>query len=185
MSSNNLSSPEQDETFKEVEACRRLLNLPSNDVALLMKMTQRNGKPLPVGSHIERKVYAEIQKLTGANPLGISKLNDQEVLVKFEEKTPIVGVAICIEKIGHWDEIPVEVECVMAGKETLIKVVKEKEKARVCQMGIERKQELIQAEQQEFKGHLMELLDKSSEQVRVTEPPCPLGSGQEVPNVEG
>ena len=82
---------------------------PSNDVALLMKMTQRNGKPLPVGSHIERKVYAEIQKLTGANPLGISKLNDQEVLVKFEEKTPIVGVAIHIEKIDHWDEIPVEV----------------------------------------------------------------------------
>ena len=70
------SENEEPEAFHDIDF--HDLNPPkSNALALLMKFTQPEDKPLPVGVITERSIYALIKQVTGTVPLGVTVMNDR------------------------------------------------------------------------------------------------------------
>ena len=102
-------------------------------LAMLVCCTQIDGRVLPVGSLTERKLLKEIQRVTGVSPIAATKVSDREVLVEFEPKVSVTLVAMKIQKQQYWDEIPVVISGVMAGRATLVKIVKDREDQRTRQ----------------------------------------------------
>ena len=66
---------------------------------LLVKMTQVNGRLLPLGNFTEWAVGQMVYDLTGIHLMSIVKLNDCVVLIDLDPKENVVGVAQEIQKL--------------------------------------------------------------------------------------
>ena len=55
-------------------------------LSLLIKMTQPKEKPLPIGVITERSIYSLVKQVTGAEPLGVTVMNDRDIIIEFRPK---------------------------------------------------------------------------------------------------
>ena len=75
------------ESYHDIDDCKDLVPSPSKSLSVLLKITQPDDKPLPVGVVTERSVYSLIQKATNVEPLGVTLMNDRDVVVDFHPKS--------------------------------------------------------------------------------------------------
>ena len=61
--------------------------------ALLLRVTQSNGRPLPIGGFTGRMMSQMLHEITGVIPKEVAVMNDQEVVMEFEEDTPMIEVS--------------------------------------------------------------------------------------------
>ena len=55
---------------------------------LLLRVTQANGKPLPIGGFTSRAMAQLLYKITGVTPRDAFILTDQEVVIELEKEIP-------------------------------------------------------------------------------------------------
>ena len=60
--------------------------------ALLLRVTQSNGKPLPIGGFTRREMSQMLHEVAGVIPKEVVVMNDQEVVMELEEETSIIEV---------------------------------------------------------------------------------------------
>ena len=65
----------------------------SQQFALLLRVTQLNGRPLPVGGFTGQVMSQILHKLTGMVSKEVLVMNDQEVVMEFEKCTPMIEVS--------------------------------------------------------------------------------------------
>ena len=177
---------EEPEVFHDID-CHNLNPPESNALALLMKFTQSGDKPLPVGVITEWSIYALIKQVTGTVPLGVTVMNDRDVIVEFRPKVRLWEVSLLIHNLRSWDKYKIKVACLMSTKSQLTVMVKDRESARQAVIDYEkkksesiretdenaealrRKSEQIDAEDRENKIKIQDLLDKFEDQVRQIE----------------
>ena len=53
--------------------------------ALLLRVTQSNGKPLPIGGFTGRSMSQMLYEVAGEIPKEVVVMNDQEVMIELEE----------------------------------------------------------------------------------------------------
>ena len=134
---------EEPEAFHDID-CYNLNPSKSNSLTLLMKITQPEDKPLPVGVITERSIYALIKQVTGTVPLGVTVMNDRDVIVEFRPKVRLWEVSSLMHNLHSWDKYKIEVACLMLMKSLLTVMVKDRESARQVVIDYERKKsELI------------------------------------------
>ena len=59
---------------------------------LLLRVTQANGKPLPIGGFTGRVMAQMLYEIAGVTPRDVVVLTDQEVVIELEMETPIMEV---------------------------------------------------------------------------------------------
>ena len=59
---------------------------------LLLRVTQANGKPLPIGGFTGRAIAQMLYEIAGVTPRDVVVLTDQEVVIELEMETPIMEV---------------------------------------------------------------------------------------------
>ena len=65
----------------------------SQQFALLLRVTQSNGRPLPVSGFTSQVMSQMFPEITGVVPREVLIMNDQEVVMEFKEGTPMIEVS--------------------------------------------------------------------------------------------
>ena len=139
---------------------------------LLLKVTQANGRPLPVEGFMSRAMVQMICDVMGVIPKEVEILMDQEVVVEVEDQSSIVEVSRVIQGLFHWGGQTVTVDSVVATQDSITEIVKEREVRREKQKELEQEQQQLRENQQECQQQMIEILEKVSEQVKKVENIC-------------
>ena len=92
---------------------------------LLLRVTQANGRPLPVEGFTSRAMVQMICDVMGVIPKEVEILMDQEAVVEVEDQSPIVEVSRVIQGLFHWGGQTVTVDTVVATQDLITEIVKE------------------------------------------------------------
>ena len=69
---------------------------------LLLRVTQANGKPLPIGGFTNRVMAQMLYMIAGVTPRDVVILTDQEVVIELEVETPIMEVSRVVYGLYQW-----------------------------------------------------------------------------------
>ena len=72
---------------------------------LLLRVTQANGKPLPVGGFTGRAMAQMLHAIVGVIPKEVVILTDQEVVMELEEEASMMEVSRVVHRLFHWGAI--------------------------------------------------------------------------------
>ena len=104
---------------------------------LLLRVTQANGKPLPIGGFTSRAMAQMLYEIAGVTPRDMVILTDQEVVIELEMETPIMEVSRAVHGLYHWAGQSITVDSVVARMDSIKDIVKEREIAREKQKELE------------------------------------------------
>ena len=76
-------------------------------------------------------------------PLGVTVMNDRDIVVDFEPEVPIIDNAQVIHGLATWKGKSVDVSCLMSEKESLLNMVQTREEVRVKNRELERDQQML------------------------------------------
>ena len=107
---------------------------------LLLRVTQANGRPLPMEGFMSKAMVQMICDVMGLIPKEVEILMDQEVIVEVEDQPSIVEVSRVIQWLFHWGGQAVTVDNVMATQDSITEIVKEREVQREKQKELEQEQ---------------------------------------------
>ena len=121
---------------KEKEVMEKLTQVEENEeyphpnprdwqFVLLLRVTQDNGRPLPVEEFMSRAMVQMICDVTGVIPKEVEILMDQEVVVEVEDQSSIVEVSRGIQGLFHWGGQAVTVDSIVAVQDSISGIVKE------------------------------------------------------------
>ena len=136
---------------------------------LLLRVTQANGRPLPMEGFMSRAMVEMICDVMGVIPKEVEILMDQEVVVEVEDLSFIVEVSRVIQELFHWGGQAVTVDSIMATQDSITEIVKEQEVQGEKQKELEQEQCQLRENQQECQQRMIEILEKVSEQVKRVE----------------
>ena len=107
---------------------------------LLVRVTQANGRPLPVEGFMSRTMVQMICDVMGVIPKEVEILTDQEVVVEVEDQSSVVEVSRAIQGLFHWGGQAVTVDSIVAVQDSISGIVKERETQREKQRELEQEQ---------------------------------------------
>ena len=107
---------------------------------LLLRVTQANGRPLPMEEFTSRAMVQMISDVMGVIPKEVEILMDQEVVVEVEDQSSIVEVSRAIQGLFHWGGQAVTVNSIVASQDSISGIVKEQEIQREKQKELEQEQ---------------------------------------------
>ena len=70
---------------------------------LLLRVTQANGRPLPIEGFTSRAMVQMIHDIMGVIPKEVDILTDQEVVFEIEDQSSIIEVSRVIQGLFHWE----------------------------------------------------------------------------------
>ena len=93
--------------------------------ALLLRVTQSNGKPLPIGGFTGRAMSQMLHEVAGEIPKEVVVMNDQEVMMELEEETSIMEVSRVIHGLFHLGGQSISVDSLVAKKDLIANIIGE------------------------------------------------------------
>ena len=104
---------------------------------LLLRVTQANGKPLPIGGFTGRAMAQMLHEIAGVVPKEVVVLTDQEVVMTLEEEASMMEVSRAVHGLYHWGGQSITVDCLVARKDSITGIVREQEISREEQKELE------------------------------------------------
>ena len=104
---------------------------------LLMRVTQSNGKPLPICGFTGRAMSQLLHEVAWVVPKKVMIMNDQEVVMELEEE-----VLRVIHRLFHWGGQSISVDSLVAKKDLVTEIVRGQEVYVVSQYQL-RKENII------------------------------------------
>ena len=92
---------------------------------LLLRVTQANGKSLPIGGFTNRVMAQLLYKITGVTARDVVILTNQEVVTELEMETPIMEVSRAMHGLYQWAGQSITVDSVVARRDSIKEIVKE------------------------------------------------------------
>ena len=69
---------------------------------LLLRVTQANGKPLPIGGFTGKAIAQMLYEIARVTPRDVAILTDQEMVIELEMETPIMEVSRAVHGLYQW-----------------------------------------------------------------------------------
>ena len=92
---------------------------------LLLRVTQANGKPLPIGGFTTRALSQMLHDITGVIPKEVVIMNNQEVVIELDEETSLMDFSRAIHGLFHWGGQPVSVDSLVAKRDLVKEIIRE------------------------------------------------------------
>ena len=92
---------------------------------LLLRVTQANGRLLPIGAFTSRAMIQMICDITGVIPKEADIVTDQELVLETEDQSSIVEVSRVIQGLFHWGGQAITVDSVVATQDSITEIIKE------------------------------------------------------------
>ena len=171
MASGN-QSPELEndnrDAYYDIDAC------PTTPLSLLLKIhqpatAQSQSRPLPIGVMTDRSLIELIEKATGRTPMGVTMMNDVDVVIEFEKGAKVIEIAQALHSIDSWAGYKIDVSCIVSTKKMLVDTTRELEEYRRAKRDFQCEKREMKEEEQRSKLQIQDLLDKFEEQVKRVE----------------
>ena len=120
---------------------------------------------MPVGTHSERCVSQQILQWTGVTPECVIRVNLFDTVVEVAADVPIVAITQQLHLVCEWEEIPVNVSCMMGKKEYIMDVVCRSSEMIEQRGEAEKEIQCAQLEAREQRETLSHLVDQVNQQV--------------------
>ena len=147
------SSPERKDSFFSSTDESDPTKFP---LSILIKVTKDNGESLPFGE-VKTELIEEIfQNSVGITPVDVLILNDQDVLVDLADGVSIIEVAMGVHGEGRWRNQDIRIGCVIAGRESLLTMEKEREECRLQKENLEKERMELDARERESRTTIQE-----------------------------
>ena len=141
------SRTDQDiETFHDVDLC--------SELSILMNVKQNDGKALPIFSFTERQIAEKCKKFTNVDLVALTLMGPRDVILEFDKKDDIILALMRSHCCHQWDDIGVNIHCIVAPKMSLLKIYAEKEKRKKMTQVLERERDALQQERKQYEEHL-------------------------------
>ena len=166
-----------DKTESELNTVEQAVyhDVDDNELSMLLRVHQNNGRALPLGSFTERKISQVIHGATGVAPTALTLLGPDEVLLEFEKEASVVQVGIAIQALADWDDLKVRTHCVMASRNSLIDICHERARN-------EREKQELREEKARYQHQLGQVVERIGSQIEQLDrrieaegPPVPTG----------
>ena len=144
--SSQLVTDLDSDTFHDVDPC--------NEISMLMKVTQLNGKPLPVFSFTERQIAEKYRQYTGVEPVTLILMGLHDILLEFDRKADVIGLSMKIHGQQSWDGINVDIGCLMACKPRLLSLFWEWEEHKKEKQELQKEKDILMKEKIQYEEHL-------------------------------
>ena len=92
---------------------------------LLLRVTQANGKPLPMGGFTSRAMTQMLYEIAGVTLRDVVILTDQEVVIELEMETPIMEVSRAVHGLYQCAGQSIIVDSVVTRRNSIREIVKE------------------------------------------------------------
>ena len=152
--SSQLMTDLDSDTFHDIDPC--------NEISILMKVTQLNGKPLPVFSFTERQIAEKYKQFTGIEPVGLTLMGLRDVLLEFDRKVDVIGSSMKIHGQQSWDGINVDIGCLMAHKLKLLSLFQEREEYRKEKQELQKEKDVLMREKIQYEEWLEQVVQQMS-----------------------
>ena len=136
---------------------------------LLLRVTRANGKPLPIGGFTTRAMAQMLYEIAGVTLRDVVVLTDQEVVIELEMEMPIMEVSRAMHGLYKWAGQSIAVDSVVAGRDSIKEMVKEREITREKQKELEQEHQQMKEDQHECQEQMIEILEKVSDQIKKVE----------------
>ena len=111
---------------KEEEGNEHHCTDPKDQIfVLLLRVTQANGRPLPIWGFTSRAMTQMIHEIMGVILREVVILTDQEVVFKIEEESSIIEASKAIQGLFHWGGQSITIDSVVATENSISKIIKE------------------------------------------------------------
>ena len=149
-----------DQTESELDTVKQAVyhDVDENELLMFFRVSQLNGKNLPIGSFTERKISQVVQGATGIAPIALTLLGPKEVLMEFKRATSVVEVVMVLHALSNWDNLKIQTHCVMARQKLLIDMFHEREES-------EREKQFLHEEKTEYQSQLGQVVEKIGSQI--------------------
>ena len=155
------------DAYYDIDAC------PTTPLSLLKirqpATAQSQPHPLPIGVMTDRSLIELIEKATGRTPMGVTMMNDVDVVIEFEKGAKVIEIAQALHSIDSWAGYKIDVSCIVSTKKMLVDTTKELEAYRRAERDFQREKREMKEEEQRSKLQIQDLLDKFEEQVKRVE----------------
>ena len=92
---------------------------------LLLRVTQANGRPLPIGRFTSRAMTKKLHEIMGVIPREVVTLTDQGVVFEIEDESSIIEVSKAVQGLFHWGGQSITVDSVVATQDSITEIIKE------------------------------------------------------------
>ena len=133
---------------------------------LLLHILQSNGLPVPTALFTAANTAELVREVTGTLPVSVDVVTDREAVVSLKEGVLAVGIAQQLQGSLVWGPHHTEVTCLLSSKDSILKVVEDRETARqrLEELETKRKDAISDCERQT--DQFGDMLKKFSEEVR-------------------
>ena len=162
MVESNTHDDEVSDTFLDIECDDAVVT----KMSLLLKITQPGQRPLPIGVVTERSIIALIKRVTNYTPLGITIMNDVDVVVEFGRGVRLYEAAQLLHSLASWDQYKIEIGTIISSKPQIIDMVRERERVREADRRIQQQQQELVEEETKHRVEIQDLLERFEEQIK-------------------
>ena len=97
---------------------------------LLLHILQSNGLPVPTALFTAANTAELVREVTGTLPVSVDVVTDREAVVSLKEGVLAVGIAQQLQGSLVWGPHHTEVTCLLSSKDSILKIVEDRETAR-------------------------------------------------------
>ena len=138
-----------------------------NELLILLRVEQEDGRPLPVGTYTERCINLKLVQWTGITPEHLTRINSYDTIIEVAALASVGAISQQLHSMREWEEIPIVVSCIMGKKSYIIDVCQQRT-AMIKQRGeAEKEIERTRIEAREQRATLAELIDRVNQQARL------------------
>ena len=94
---------------------------------LLLRVTQANGRPLPIRGFSSRAMTQMIREIMGVVPREVVILTDQEVVFEIQGESSIIEASKAVQGLFHWGGQSITVDSVVVTQDSITAIIKEQE----------------------------------------------------------
>ena len=154
---------EHNESFQEIPE----EPVPHHELLLLIRIEQKDGRPLPVGTYSEHCVHLKLAQWTGVTVERVTRMNPYDTIIEVAASASVVAIAQQLHSIREWEEIPVVVACIMGKKSYIVDVCHQRTAMIEQRREAERELERTREETREQRASLAQLIDRVNQQARI------------------
>ena len=85
----------------------------------LLRVTQANGKTLPIGQFTGTSMAQMLYEIAGVTPRDVVVLTDQEVVIEVEMETPLMEVSRAVHGVYQWAGQSIAVNSLVARRDLI------------------------------------------------------------------
>ena len=131
-----------------------------------MRVTQNNGKVLPIFSFTERQIAEKYKHFTGLEPIVLTLMGPHDVLLEFDKKADVISSSQNIYGSKTWDGMGVDISYIISPqKSKLLEIFSSLPKRKKEKLELQKEKEIIKKEKVYYEEKFNQAVQQMTEKL--------------------